>query len=765
MTAKILVVDDETGIRFFLKDALAQEGHHVVTVDSGEAALERIATETFDLAIVDLKMKGVGGLEVLAALRQQSPDTPAIVLTAYASLETAVEAIRQGAHDYLFKPCTMTELQESVRTGLLERRRKLGEHSRAKFISDASHELRAPIANIMLDLDLLERSMPAECTNHMDVLKQETDRMTDLVENILTLSRLEADEIEMEFTPQDFNALVEPIAAAHRPRAVAANLELIFEPDEALPPMHVEPNQLSQVVTNLVTNAINYTPAGQVRVSTHLDAERGRACLQVQDTGMGIAPEDMPRLFERFYRGWRATNSTVSGTGLGLAIVKEIVDLHGGEIEVESQVDEGSTFKVWLPLERANGQQNRRLRPVRETTDSIQHPPGGNRFTEADRDTLQSTFIRNVSHELRTPLSIIQGYAELLGDGDLSVPERQQAAIVITRRAGELRTMVKRIDTLMAIEAHKGISSPLALDKIIAEAVQERRPAAAAAGLALEARLEPDLALVAGDLYHLRQAIDCLLENALKFTPNGGRVEVRAYATPPAPPYEEGSTKAGWVCLEVNDSGVGIPEQELERIFADFYQIDGSTTRQYGGIGLGLTVARAVIEEHGGRIEVESQAGQGSRFTIKLPALPPDAQVSQPAERSVELQRILVVDDEENVALIIQDNLESLPNYEISIATSSEQALRLFEQQPFDLLITDYMMPGADGITLATRVRQTYPQTAIIMITAYSDDALREQAARASIQHILDKPVGLAEIHRVVSETLADGQTSSQARG
>ncbi|MBN1283790.1 MAG: response regulator transcription factor [Anaerolineae bacterium] len=115
---KILVVDDEAAVRFFLKETLTREGYEVVTVESGEAALARISEEHFDLALIDLKLNGIGGMEVLTQLRQQAPQTAAIVLTAYASLETAVVALRHGAHDYLFKPCKIDELRKSVRTAL-----------------------------------------------------------------------------------------------------------------------------------------------------------------------------------------------------------------------------------------------------------------------------------------------------------------------------------------------------------------------------------------------------------------------------------------------------------------------------------------------------------------------------------------------------------------------------------------------------------------------------------------------------------------------
>jgi two-component system phosphate regulon sensor histidine kinase PhoR len=274
-------------------------------------------------------------------------------------------------------------------------------------------------------------------------------------------------------------------------------------------------------------------------------------------------------------------------------------------------------------------------------------------------DDLHCIFIQNVSHELRTPLTIIQGYAELLDDGSLGAlaPEQQEAVFVIVDRAYALRTLVDRIDVLLEVEAQVNASLPLALDDIVAEVVKERRAAATQAGLTLKAHMEPGLPPVSGEPYHLQQAIDCLLENALKFTPSGGRVEVQVYTEP------------GWVCLAITDTGIGLTEEELERIFTRFYQRDRSTTRRYRGIGLGLTLVRAVMEEHSGRIEVESEPGQGSRFTIKLPALSPAAQVAQPVEGTMASRRVLIVNDGENVALTLQEGLKKLPNCGIAADT------------------------------------------------------------------------------------------------
>ncbi len=377
-------------------------------------------------------------------------------------------------------------------------------------------------------------------------------------------------------------------------------------------------------------------------------------------------------------------------------------------------------------------------------------PPDRDKRKANGLDELQSAFIQNVSHELRTPLTIIQGYAELLSDGSLGAlaPEQQEAIFVIVDRTSELRTLVERVGVLMAIEAHTGEPVPTTLDEVIAEVMMKKaRAAAIQAGLTLEIHLEPNLPPVSGDPYHLEQAIGCLLDNAIKFTPCGGQVKVQTY------------TESGWVCLAVTDTGIGMTEEELEHLFTRFYQADTSTTRRYKGIGLGLTLAKAVIEEYGGQIQVESQPSQGSRFTVRLPALLPMARAAQPREGEGTLRRILIVDDEETVARTLQNILKKLPYCETAVATSGEQALRLFEAQPFDLLITDYKMPGMDGMSLAARIRQLYPRTAVIMITAYSNEELREQAARVAIQGILDKPVELVKIRNAALEVLDGSET------
>ncbi len=359
-------------------------------------------------------------------------------------------------------------------------------------------------------------------------------------------------------------------------------------------------------------------------------------------------------------------------------------------------------------------------------------------------ENLQTQFIQNVSHELRTPLQIVQGYVSLLRDGDLGAlaPEQEEAVSVIASRADELRTLVERIGILLAIEGSGDVQEPVALDQIVAEAVDAYRSVALEKGLNLQLSMERDPPSLLGDSYHLEQVVDCLLENAIKFTPEGGKILVELEADP------------AWVSVSVSDTGIGIEESELEHIFSGFYQVDGSTTRRYGGLGLGLTVVRAVVEAHQGRIEVASQPGQGSRFTVRLPAMTSGDEVEHAAEGETILQHVLIVDDEEFVALTLSEALSSLPNCEVSAVTNAAEALDLFEEQPFDLLITDYKMPDTNGIDLAAKIRDLYPETVIIMVTAYGDDMLREQASESSIQRIMDKPVRLADIREVTLEAL-----------
>lgn len=359
-------------------------------------------------------------------------------------------------------------------------------------------------------------------------------------------------------------------------------------------------------------------------------------------------------------------------------------------------------------------------------------------------DDIKATFVRNVNHELRTPVAIILGYADMLNKGMLGEMEDQQqeAVYVIADQATELRNLVERVSILMGYETNSFKPAPVSLEHIIARLTDTYRNKINKAELTLNLRLKSDLPLVAGLSHDLEEALNCLLENAIKFTAPGGQI------------YLNSNADDQWVYISITDTGIGIPKDKLAHIFDSFYQIDGSPTRHYGGLGLGLTIAKTVVERHQGEIEVISRPGHGSRFTVKLPVPSPEGQLDSPNLSSARVQRILVVDDEKNVTLMLRETLQQLPDCEIMMAANGEQALRLFKKQPFDMLITDYNMPGMDGLSLAAQIHNAYPKTSVIVLTGYANDVLRERAAGLSVKKVLDKPVKLKEIRQVVSDTL-----------
>lgn len=229
---------------------------------------------------------------------------------------------------------------------------------------------------------------------------------------------------------------------------------------------------------------------------------------------------------------------------------------------------------------------------------------------QQELDRLQREFIQNVSHELRTPLALIQGHAEVLENGWLGDLQASQleSVNVISRRAHMLRQLVDDIVGVLTLERRELKQEPVDMSQLVQVSCRDFKANADKAGLALMADIAPEVPYVLGDPLALRRVLDNLLSNAFKFTPKGGRVTARL------------SQDSGTVVMAVSDTGIGIPNDKLGRIFERFYQVDGSATRQYGGVGLGLALVKEIVEAHGGRMAVSSQVGEGATFTILLPA-------------------------------------------------------------------------------------------------------------------------------------------------
>ncbi len=229
---------------------------------------------------------------------------------------------------------------------------------KSKFVSDVTHELRTPISNLTIYMEMLRLGKAERQERYIKVLEEEINRLAQLVQDVLDLTRMELGTRKTEFHWIDFNQVIDQVFIANHLRAEVKGLKMAFEPAAYMPPLWADASQLKQVATNLIGNAVNYTPKGEIKIRTLYDAGQKHAVLQVEDTGMGIHVEDLPHIFERFYRGAQASQSSIPGTGLGLSITKEIVETHKGRIEIASQLGSGSTFTIFLPVmdgDQANG--------------------------------------------------------------------------------------------------------------------------------------------------------------------------------------------------------------------------------------------------------------------------------------------------------------------------------------------------------------------------------------------------------------------------
>ncbi len=239
--------------------------------------------------------------------------------------------------------------QEQKELAAVNERLKELAQIRTRLISDISHELRTPITNLSLYLDLLERGKKEKWPQYLAILREKTDQLAHLVEYILNISQLSSVKDKENPTIEDFNEIVEMVYIIQQENAEEANLNMTFDSSHRELLVRAEREQLVQVVSVIVRNAINYTPAGCVEISTGLNEEKQHVFLKVKDSGIGIEESDLPHIFELFYRGQQVSQLNKTGTGLELTLVREIVTLLDGEIEVESRVNKGSTFTVWLP--------------------------------------------------------------------------------------------------------------------------------------------------------------------------------------------------------------------------------------------------------------------------------------------------------------------------------------------------------------------------------------------------------------------------------
>lgn len=366
---------------------------------------------------------------------------------------------------------------------------------------------------------------------------------------------------------------------------------------------------------------------------------------------------------------------------------------------------------------------------------------------------IKDEFLAVISHELRTPLNPILGWSKLLHGGRLNAAKTSEALATISRNAQlQAQLIDDLLDISRIIRGKLTLNpAPVSLASVIWAAINTVRLSAEAKRIEITAQLEPNIRQVYSDAGRLQQVVWNLLSNAVKFTPSEGRVEVRLMQV------------NDYAQLQVIDTGKGINPEFLPYVFEHFRQEDGATTRKFGGLGLGLAIARQIVELHGGTVMVESGGeNQGATFTVRLPTLDPESQVlpstasqGQNAAFSLAGIHVLIVDDEPDTRDFHAFVLKQSGAF-VTVAASAIKALQLFDQSVPDILLSDIGMPQMNGYMLMKTIRsrsiEQGGQIPAIALSAYAGEFERQKAIESGFQRHLPKPIDVDALIQMIAQ-------------
>ncbi len=355
----ILIIDDEEGMRDSCCQALSKEGYHLETAEDGDKGLCKIRETKPDMVLIDLKMPGMSGMDLLKNLRDFDPSIISVVITGYASIESAVEAMKLHAYDFLPKPFTPEQLRIIVRKGLEKRRLSIEamrlrcekEKMRKNFITLVSHQLRSPIVSILQTFEVILEGFSGKVAGKqkemIEGVKQRIEELLQLINDWLNMSCIENGKLMERFEEVALEPIILKSIETMQPLAKRKQIVLKEELD-SLPLIRGHRETLKQVFINIISNGINYNHRGGT-VTVRGRAEGGYVIVHISDTGIGISEDSLPYIFEDFFRVKTKETQDVTGSGLGLSIAKRIIEAHHGTIRVASDPGCGTTFSLFLP--------------------------------------------------------------------------------------------------------------------------------------------------------------------------------------------------------------------------------------------------------------------------------------------------------------------------------------------------------------------------------------------------------------------------------
>jgi signal transduction histidine kinase len=367
IVGKVLVVDDDANMRETIADNLELSGYEVFQAETGAKALAAVKREFFDVILMDYNLTDATGIEVIRKIRAINTESQILMLTAYASLDTAVKALQESVTDFLAKPVDFEKLKHSIAKAL-ERLKLIQENKRliadlhkaneelsnlnqmkSKFMSMSSHDLSNSLMTLQVSFEMLASTITPDedQKKRMDYIDTGIRQIARLIGDLVDWAAIEQGKLRIEPAPFAPGAMVESALVGPQARAARRGIALSAKIEPALPAVVADKRRVSQVLDNLLENAIRHTPKGG-RVEVAVERKGQEVAFSVKDTGEGIAAGELDKIFRSFYQG--SGHSEGGRLGLGLAIARELVQAHKGRLEVESPgPGRGSTFLFTLP--------------------------------------------------------------------------------------------------------------------------------------------------------------------------------------------------------------------------------------------------------------------------------------------------------------------------------------------------------------------------------------------------------------------------------
>lgn len=370
MEPKVLIVDDDAHLRETLKDLLEIEGYRVFEAESGREAMRLVVTDFYDIILMDFNLTDKTGIEVIKDIRKVNTDSQILMMTAHASLDTAVKAIQESVYDFLIKPVDFNYLKRAMRNALeklyLEQENKrlidMLKHSneqlqylndmKSKFLSMASHDLSNSLMTLQVSFEMLSSSLTPDedQKKKMTYITTGISQISRLISDLVDWASIEQGKLRLEKNYFKIGKMVEEIVTGPQNRALQKNIDITTNIKAGLAMVCSDKRRIGQVLLNLLENAIRHTSRGG-HIAVSVDSlNGGEVRIAVKDTGEGIDPQEVPKLFRSFYQA-EGNKSPRGRLGLGLSIAKEIVLSHSGKIWVESEgKGKGAVFQFTLPI-------------------------------------------------------------------------------------------------------------------------------------------------------------------------------------------------------------------------------------------------------------------------------------------------------------------------------------------------------------------------------------------------------------------------------